>query len=43
MTSGTWIAFKDASWVSVIGLICLATFALSYVVRKHVRIESRTS
>jgi hypothetical protein len=43
MTSGTWIALKDASWVSVIGLICISTFALSYIVTRQARAESRTA
>jgi len=31
---------KDAGWVSVIGLICIATYALSYVVKRQTRVES---
>jgi hypothetical protein len=37
--SYAWIALKDASWLSVIGLICIATFAVSAVVMKHGRAD----
>jgi hypothetical protein len=40
MTSGTWIVLKDAGWVSVIGVICIVTFALSHVVKRHARVEA---
>jgi len=31
-----WIAFKDASWIGVIGLICIATLVVSSL-RQHER------
>ena len=31
-----WLAFKDASWIGVIGLICIATLAVSSL-RQHER------
>ena len=35
--SNPWIAIKDAGWLGVIGLICIATYALSSVTARHVR------
>jgi hypothetical protein len=35
--SAAWLGLKDVGWLSAIGLVCIATLALSLVTTKHAR------